>query len=83
MDDFGSGHDPTVHEIVAWDSLSPSISAPPLLTLSCTHARSLKINLKKKVQCEEANPDVEATASNPEDLAKIKKVVTLKSMFSM
>ena len=50
--DFGLGHDPTVREFKpraglcadniepAWDSLSPSLSAPPLLTYSL----SLKIN---------------------------------------
>ena len=48
--DFGSGHDLTVHEFEPWasvsteltawspepasDSVSPSLSAPPLLTLS-------------------------------------------------
>ena len=49
---FGSGHDLTVHEFEldaglcadsvepAWDSLSPSLSMPPLLILSL----SLKIN---------------------------------------
>ena len=51
---FGSGHDLTVHETEphsglcavsvepAWDSLSPSVSAPPLLTFS------LKIKKLKK-----------------------------------
>ena len=49
--DFGSGHDLTVSEIEprvglradsagsAWDFLSPSFSAPPLLV--CTHTHSL------------------------------------------
>ena len=52
--DFSSGHDLMVHEIEphcglcadsvepAWDSLSPSLSAPPMHTLS------LKINKLKK-----------------------------------
>ena len=51
--DFCSGHDLTIHEFkpliglwadsaqTAWDSLSPSFSAPPLLTFSL----SLKINI--------------------------------------
>ena len=58
--DFGSGHDLIVHEFephiglctdsmeTPWDSLSPSFSAPPLLTNAC--ALSLKnkeINLKR------------------------------------
>ena len=50
--DFGSGHDLTVREFEshvrlwadsaepAWDSLSPSLAAPPVLSL----ALSLKIN---------------------------------------
>ena len=53
--DFGSGHDLMVHGFKphvglytdsiepGWDSLSPSVSAPPLLA----HSVSLKINLKK------------------------------------
>ena len=54
MSDFGSGHDLGVHEFephvrlyadisepgIASDSMSPSLPAPPLLTLSL----SLKIN---------------------------------------
>ena len=52
--DFGSGHDLRVREFEppqqacaycmgpAWDSLSPSLSAPPLLVLSLS--LSLKIN---------------------------------------
>ena len=32
--DFGAGHDLTVREIPAWDSLSLSLSSPPLLSLS-------------------------------------------------
>ena len=53
--DFGSGHDLRVHEIeprirffhdsveLAWDSLSPSLPAPPLLV----HALSLSLSLSK------------------------------------
>ena len=55
---FGSGSDLTAHRIEpriglctgraepAWDSLSPSLSAPPLLTLYL----SLKINKLKKIK---------------------------------
>ena len=55
--DFGSGHDLAVHGIEpcvelctdrvepAWDSFSPSLSAPPLLTLSLF----LKINKHLKI----------------------------------
>ena len=59
--DFGSGHDLTVHEIEphiglradstepAWDSLSPSLSSPPLMTHTCSLARSQKkYTLKNK-----------------------------------
>ena len=54
--DFGSGHDLTVREMEprvklyadsvepAWDSLSPSLSAPPLLALSLSLSLCLKIN---------------------------------------
>ena len=54
--DFGSGHDLWVREIEpcvqlyadstepAWDSLSPSLTAPPLLILSLSLSISLKIN---------------------------------------
>ena len=53
--DFGSGHDLTVHGIKplvrlcadsmesSWNSLSPSVSAPPLLSL----LHSLSLSLKK------------------------------------
>ena len=53
--DFGSGHDLTFCEIKphirlladhsepAWDSLSPSLSAPPLLLLSLSQNKFLKI----------------------------------------
>ena len=55
--DFNSGHDLMVHELElcvrfytdsmepAWDSLSPSLSAPPLHSVSLS--LSLKINNKK------------------------------------
>ena len=57
--DFGSGHDLIVREIEphirfhadgaepAWDSLSPSLSAPPLLALSVS--LSLCLSLSKEV----------------------------------
>ena len=57
---FGSGHDLTVHEIQpyvglcadsmepAWDSLFPSLSASPLLTLSVPPFLSLSKNKHKK-----------------------------------
>ena len=49
---FGSGHDLTIHEFEpiglhadsmepAWDPLSPSLSAPPLLAHSHTHTHTL------------------------------------------
>ena len=53
---FGSGHDLTVCEFEprirlcadseepAWDSVSPSLSAPPLFALSLSLSLSLKIN---------------------------------------
>ena len=54
--DFGSGHEFMIHGFKpctrlhadcmesAWDSLSPFISAPPLLMLELTHSLSLKIS---------------------------------------
>ena len=54
--DFSSGHELTVREIEprvglcvdssepAGDSLSPSLSAPPLLMCTCSLSLSLKIN---------------------------------------
>ena len=54
---FGSGRDLTVCEFEpqvglradnaepAWDFLSPSLSAPPLLSLSLSLSLSLKINM--------------------------------------
>ena len=51
---FGSGHDLTVHELELgvglcadsvepdWDSLSPTLSAPPLLMLSFSFSLPLK-----------------------------------------
>ena len=56
--DFGSGHDLVVHGFElhmglcmdsvgpAWDSLSPSLSAPPLLTLSLS--KQINKHLKKR-----------------------------------
>ena len=58
--DFGLGHDLTVRVFEpcvglcddsaesAWDSLSPSLSAPPLLVLPFFLSQNKKINLKKK-----------------------------------
>ena len=65
--DFSSGHDLTVCETEprvglcndstepAWDSLSPSLSAPPLLRLSLSvsqnkYIKTLKKNNKRKTQ---------------------------------
>ena len=57
--DFSSGHDLTVYEMEprirlcadsaepAWDSLPPSLSAPPLLTCACM--RSLALSLSQKI----------------------------------
>ena len=56
---LGSSHDLMVPEIEphvglcthnadsAWDSLSPSISAPPPLTLACSLSLSLSLSLSK------------------------------------
>ena len=53
---FGSGHDLTVHDIKplagvcadsaesAWDSLSPSLSSPPLLACVHTHVHVLTLS---------------------------------------
>ena len=57
--DLGSGHGLTVHETElcirlcadsvepAWDSLSPSLSAPPLLSLSLSQNKKIYKHLKK------------------------------------
>ena len=57
--DFSSGHDLVVHEMEpyigvcadseepAWDSLSPSLSSPPLLTLSLPQSKYINIKNDK------------------------------------
>ena len=65
---FGSGHDLTVHEFeprvglctdnteAAWDSLS--LSAPPLLTCTCSLclSQNKEVNLKKEERKTQAKP---------------------------
>ena len=65
---FGSGHDLTVREFdlrvglcadslePAWDSLSLSLSAPPLLALSVSLSHT--INFKKKKTIHEGRADL-------------------------
>ena len=68
--DFGLGHDLTVREFKpraglcadniepAWDSLSPSVSAPPLLThsLSLSKINKMLKKLKKTNRCLDVTP---------------------------
>ena len=63
--DFGSGHDLMVHAIEphiqlctdstepAWDSLSPSLTAPPQLMQACSLKKTNKQTLKKKKKIRE------------------------------